>query len=223
MDTDDFDIALVASALTLAEERGWARVSVVDAARHAGLSLSLARQRFPLQLSILLRLGRMADDVALSDDMAGGSVRERLFDLLMRRLDVFQQYRNGLRAVLRALPFNPAQAVLLGGATLESMRWMADAAGVEATGPAGVVRVGALVGVWTHALRAWEKDENPDMGSTMAALDQALDQAGRFGLFPASAEAAEDGTTGLPDLVQTESVQADTSFDDTTSTTGEWS
>ena len=223
MDTDDFDIALVASALTLAEERGWARVSVVDAARHAGLSLSLARQRFPLQLSILLRLGRMADDVALSDDMAGGSVRERLFDLLMRRLDVFQQYRNGLRAVLRALPFNPAQAVLLGGATLESMRWMADAAGVEATGPAGVVRVSALVGVWTHALRAWEKDENPDMGSTMAALDQALDQAGRFGLFPASTEAAEDGTTGLPDLVQTECVQADTSFDDTTSTTGEWS
>ena len=223
MDTDDFDIALVASALTLAEERGWARVTVVDAARHAGLSLSLARQRFPLQLSILLRLGRMADDVALSDDMAGGSVRERLFDLLMRRLDVFQQYRNGLRAVLRALPFNPAQAVLLGGATLESMRWMADAAGVAATGPAGIVRVGALVGVWTHALRAWEKDENPDMGSTMAALDQALDQAGRFGLFPASPEVAEDGTTGLPDLAQMEFVQADTSFDDTTSTTGEWS
>lgn len=199
MDNDDFDAALVSSALTLAAERGWSGISVLDAARDAGLSLREARQRFPLKASILLRLGRMADDVALADDTVSGNTRERLFDLLMRRLDVFQQYRDGLGSVLRSLPMDPPLAIILGGSTLESMRWMADAADINTNGLGGFVRVNMIVGIWTHTLRAWEKDDSPDMGSTMAALDQALDKASRFGLFPAGDEAASLDD-GLPDL-----------------------
>ncbi|MGG6429956.1 TetR family transcriptional regulator [Acetobacter ghanensis] len=202
MDNDDFDTALVSAALTLAEERGWASVTVLAAARQAGLPLPEARRRFPLKASILLRLGRMADDVALADDMICGAVRERLFDLLMRRLDVFQQYRGGLQSVFRSLPFDPALTIMLGGATVESMRWMADAAGINANGIRGFVHVNMLVAVWTHTLRVWEKDESPDMGSTMAALDQALDKAGRFGLFPTNADeaATQDGLADLDDV-----------------------
>jgi AcrR family transcriptional regulator len=199
MDNDDFDTALVSAALTLAQDRGWSSVTVLAAAREAGLPLPEARRRFPLKASILLRLGRLADDVALADDMLCGAVRERLFDLLMRRLDVFQQYRGGLQSVLRTLPMDPALTLLLGGATVESMRWMADAAGVNANGVLGFVRVNMLVAVWTHTLRVWEKDESPDMGSTMAALDQALDKAGRFGLFPTGAD-ADTQPDGLADL-----------------------
>ncbi|MFT8676158.1 MAG: TetR family transcriptional regulator [Acetobacter sp.] len=199
MDHDDFDTALIASAMTLAEEKGWASVSVLDAARAAGLPLAEARQRFPFRVSVLLGLGRMADNAALSDDMISGSARERLFDLLMRRLDVFQQYRHGVRSVLRTLPLDPPMAILLGGATLESMRWMADAAGIGTPGLGGLARVNMVVGIWAHTLRAWDKDESPDMGSTMAALEQGLDKAARFGLFPAGQAAALEDT-GLPDL-----------------------
>ncbi|MCP1215354.1 TetR family transcriptional regulator [Acetobacter orientalis] len=197
MDTDDFDTALLTAAMAQAEERGWSSVSLLDAARAAGLSFSETRTRFPLRASLLLRLGRIADDSALADDTASGNARERLFDLLMRRLDVFQLYRNGIKSVLRGLPFDPPLALLLGGATVESMRWMADAAGITVTGVMGFVRVNMVVGIWTHTLRAWEKDESEDMGSTMAALDQALDKAARFNLFPADTE-LNDGD--LPDL-----------------------
>ncbi|MFH7812031.1 MULTISPECIES: TetR family transcriptional regulator [Acetobacter] len=206
MDNDDFDTALVSAALTLAQDRGWDSVTVLAAAREAGLPLPEARQRFPLKASILLRLGRMADNVALADDMLCGTARERLFDLLMRRLDVFQQYRGGLQSVLRSLPMDPVLTLLLGGATVESMRWMADAAGINANGVSGFVRVNMLVAVWTHTLRVWEKDESPDMGSTMAALDQALDRAGRFGLFPTGADANthQDGLADLDDVADME-------------------
>lgn len=60
---------------------------------------------------------------------------------------------------------------------------MADAAGINTTGLGGLVRVNMVVGIWTHTLRTWEKDDSEDMGSTMAALDQALDKATRFRLF----------------------------------------
>lgn len=213
MDNDDFDTALVSAALTLAQDRGWSSVTVLAAARQAGLALPEARRRFPLKASILLRLGRMADDVALADDMICGDVRERLFDLLMRRLDVFQQYRGGLQSVFRTLPMDPALTILLGGATVESMRWVADAAGVNTSGVVGFVRVNMLVAVWTHTLRVWEKDESPDMGSTMAALDLALDKAGRFGLFPTGA----DTNTNQSELADLEDVtDMDAAFASTT-------
>ncbi|GAN64222.1 TetR family transcriptional regulator [Acetobacter indonesiensis NRIC 0313] len=198
MDTDDFDVALLSAAMTQAEQGGWNSVSLLESARQAGLPLAETRDRFPCRASLLLRLGRIADESALADDTATGDSRERLFDLLMRRLDVFQQYRNGIKAVMRALPFDPALAVILGGATIESMRWMADAAGISTTGLGGIVRINLVMGVWTHTLRTWEKDDSEDMGSTMAALDQALDKAARFKLFPTGAGSLTDG--GLPDV-----------------------
>lgn len=189
MDNDQFDATLLRSALERASLHGWRRVTVVDAARDAGLSLETARRRFPCKAAILLTLGRLADEAALVEDESEGSVREKLFDMLMRRLDVFQQYRDGVRSVLRALPTDPLMAVLLGGATLESMRWMADAAGLNTSGLTGAIRLQALVGVWTATLRTWDRDDSQDMGITMAALDQALDRAARFtGLGPAETQ-----------------------------------
>ncbi|ACI50881.1 conserved hypothetical protein [Gluconacetobacter diazotrophicus PA1 5] len=181
MDNDQFDDALLRAAMDRAALYGWGRLTVVDAARDAGIPLDDARRRFPLKAAILLKLGRLADESALVDDGSTGTVREKLFDLLMRRFDVLQQYRAGVRAVMRALPFDPATALVLGAATVESMRWMAGAAGLDVSGIAGTLRVQGLVGVWTYALRAWDNDDSEDLSRTMAALDQALDRAARLG------------------------------------------
>ncbi|AZV39434.1 TetR family transcriptional regulator [Komagataeibacter xylinus] len=183
MDNDLFDATLLRSTLERAGSHGWRRTTVVDAARDAGLSLETARKRFACKTKLLFTLGRLADESALVEDETQGSVRDRLFDMLMRRLDVFQQYREGVRSVLRALPTDPVLTVLLGGATLESMKWIATAAGVDTTGLAGALRLQALVGAWTLTLRTWDRDDSADMGLTMAALEEALKRAGRFVSF----------------------------------------
>ncbi|GBQ65954.1 TetR family transcriptional regulator [Ameyamaea chiangmaiensis NBRC 103196] len=183
-DTEHFDTALLKAALELAALRGWRGLTVVDAARDAGLPLDEARSRFPCKAAILMRLGRLADESALRDDQLSGSARERLFDLLMRRIDVFQHYRDGVTAVLKGLPFDPALAALLGAATVDSMAWLARTAGIETTGLRGLVRIKLVVGVWAMGIRAWMRDESEDLAVTMAALDGALDKAARFDLFP---------------------------------------
>jgi ubiquinone biosynthesis protein COQ9 len=177
MDDTDFDTALIASALTLAGTDGWRSVSVAAAARAAGLPLSQARVRFPTKAAILLGFGRMADELTLEDAADEGPVRDRLFDLLMRRFDALQAQRAGILAVLRALPFDPCTALLLACATRRSMRWMLQAAGESTSGMAGELRVRGLVAVWLWAVRAWERDTSDDLTATMAALDTALSRA----------------------------------------------
>ena len=98
-----------------------------------------------------------------------------------QRIDVLQQYRGGVQAVLRAVPFDPGLALLLAAATGDSLSWIAQAAGVETSGIAGKLRVQALTVVWLQTVRAWDRDDSADLSGTMASLDRALDRAERFG------------------------------------------
>jgi ubiquinone biosynthesis protein COQ9 len=180
MDDAEFDRALLGAAFALAGERGWSRVNVAEAARRAELSLVRARERFPGRAAILLRFGRLADRAALADPPREGSVRDRLFYLLMQRLDVLQAHRAGVLALLRVLPSQPEIALLLGCATRRSMRWMLEAAEVSTRGLRGRLRIRGLVGVWLWTVRAWEADETADMSKTMSALDAALQRAERL-------------------------------------------
>lgn len=181
-----FDRALVEAALDLAATEGWRSVVVARAARNAGLPLDRARRRFPDRLRVLLALGELADRAALESIDAGGEAGsalalapcELLFDALMRRFDVLQTSRAGVVAVLQALPFDPLTALVLGGATNRSMAWMLESAGIDTTGLRGALRVQLLTGAWLYAVRAWEKDDSPDLAGTMAALDRGLDRIG---------------------------------------------
>jgi hypothetical protein len=177
MTDTEFDTALVSAAFHIAGEEGWPKANAAAAARAAGLSLSEARARFPSRAAILLHFGRIADQAAVQDAPTEGSVRDKLFDLLMRRFDVFQAHRDGVKALLRALPADPPLALLAGIATRRSMRWILQAAGVDATGLRGEIQVRGLLAVWIWSVRAWEKDDSEDLSGTMAAVDAALQRA----------------------------------------------
>lgn len=206
IDPKVLDRALIESALHLAGEQGWHRMSLVDAARDAGLPVEHVRARYPYKALVLLRLNRIADDVALCGDDTGMPVRETLFDLIMRRFDVFQEHRNGLRSVLHTLPHDPALATFLGALTFESLKWIADCAGIDCRGLRGAMRLQGLGMVWTHAVRAWEKDDTPDLSDTMNALDHALNRAERFGVLKARSHHNDipEADTGLPDHISSD-------------------
>ncbi|WP_242010476.1 TetR/AcrR family transcriptional regulator [Acetobacter musti] len=210
-DDDQFDTALLASAMSLAATKGWRQLSMPEIARNAGLDIGEVRTRYPFKTSVLLLLGRLADRAALVDDGSLSTPREALFDLLMRRFDVFQQYRDGVLAVLRGLPFDPVLAVVLGAATMDSMSWIAAAAGIETSGIQGALRIQGVTALWTHALRAWEKDSSEDLGTTMAALEHGLDRAERMGLFPVAGQPELSAADAMADT-QPESDGADASF-----------
>ncbi len=179
MDDTAFDAALVASAFSLAGDRGWPEVSVTTAARAAGLPLDRARGRFVGRGGILGRFGRLADQHALAQASEDGSNRDRLFDLTMRRIDFLQTHREGVLALKTFLPRDPGLTMMLGLATMASMAWLLEAAGVPARGWRGDLRTKGMLAVWLCALRAWERDTSEDLSATMAALDKALDRAVR--------------------------------------------
>ena len=204
MDDKQFDAALVSAAFNQAGLTGWPGLSIVEAARSAGLPLDRARERFPGPAAVLMRFGVIADAAALAEPATEATPRERLFDLLMRRFDVLQQHRAGMLALLRVLPLDPLTSLALGAATARSMGWMLETAGIPASGVRGRVQANGLVGVWLYALRAWKDDDNADLSVTMAALDKALDQAERVSGWlggPSSSAADNPADDVMADVV----------------------
>ncbi|MCU0887955.1 MAG: TetR family transcriptional regulator [Rubritepida sp.] len=160
---------------------GWTGFSMRAVAAEAGVPLAELRRRFPSPLA-LFRAHAAAVDAAVIEgtlDDETSTARDRLFDVLMRRLDAMQMHRAGILRLLRDLPRDPALALWFAREQPRSMAWMLEAAGLEASGWQGAARVQGLGAVWLATLRAWEKDESADLSATMAALDRALDRADR--------------------------------------------
>ena len=103
--------------------------------------------------------------------------RDRVFDVLMRRIDALQPHRAGILRLFEDLKQDPLLALLLLARLPKSMAWMLEAAGLGSGGLAGLARAKGLTAVWLATLRAWKDDETADLGPTMAALDRALDRA----------------------------------------------
>ncbi len=179
VDDEAFDRALIAAAFRLVATEGWRNLRIAAAARAAGLSLARARLRFPTRGVLLARFVRLADAASLAEAAEEDTVRDRLFGMLMRRLDVFQAHREGVLALRESLPFRPRTVLFLALLTETSMTWILGAAGVSTTGLAGRLRVKGLTAVWVWTLRAWQRDHTADLAPTMAALDAALRQAER--------------------------------------------
>jgi hypothetical protein len=99
-----------------------------------------------------------------------GTVKDRLFDILLRRFDFLQMHRAGVVALMRALPVEPAWSAWLSSETLKSMGWMLEGAGVSSRGLRGEVAKRGLAVVWAWGIRAWLRDETEDLSTTMAAV-----------------------------------------------------
>jgi ubiquinone biosynthesis protein COQ9 len=170
----------IAALFRVAARDGWARTTMAAIGAESGLSLAELRGEFPCREAILDRFARETDQAVLAGTMPvseGETIKDRLFDMLMRRLDAFQPHRAGVLAVADGLRRDPAGALARLPVALNSMLWMLDGAGVRAHGMGRLLRAKALLAVALYTFRAWAEDESQDMAKTMAALDRALSRA----------------------------------------------
>jgi AcrR family transcriptional regulator len=181
------------AAMQLAATQGWRDTTLADIAETAGLSLGELRRVAGGKTEILQALSRRADAAMLDAGPAEGeSVRDKVFELLMRRLDALSPFKPGLKAVSRDLARDPGAAARLACGTARSMAWTLEAAGVNPRGPIGGLRVNALAAIYAYTLRGWLNDESADNAKTMAALDKALRRAESLASpFSRRAQAAE--------------------------------
>jgi AcrR family transcriptional regulator len=174
---------IVAAFIALLAEKPIEQIGFAEIANSAGVSLTQLRGEFASALAIFAAHVKAIDRAVLAEDfsdMAEEPPRERLFDVLMRRLEMMAPYREAVRSLLRSAGRNPPLALALNGLAVRSQQWMLAAAEIDASGPGGMVRAQGLALLFSSVLRTWVRDDDPGLARTMAALDRALGRGQRF-------------------------------------------
>lgn len=175
--------AVVEALFRLAATQAWDEIELPAIAREAGIGLAEMRGLFPSKLAILGGLSRIVDDAVLaggSDDLMEESYKERVFDLVMRRLDALAPYKAGLRTILPHLRREPLALTALGRNALNSWRYMLASAGIPTEDALGSVRIQGAALLMTRVVDTWLEDDEPELSRTMARLDRELKTAGRI-------------------------------------------
>lgn len=190
---------IVEALLALAAERGqdaaqdlaqhkanaWSSISIAEIAERAGVSLGEFLAAFPSKGAVLGGFARMIDMKVLAshavrdDDMGGEPARERLFDVIMMRLDHMAAYRDGLRVIYAGVRREPLTLAALNKAAQNSWRFMLTAAGIDTEGPMGALRVQGAALLFASTVETWLDDDDPGQAKTLARLDRELDRGGR--------------------------------------------
>jgi len=183
--TTDRDKAIDA-LMTLLAEQSFEQIGLAEVAGRAGLKLSQLRTEFGSTVAIVGAQIKDIDRAVLaggSADMVEEPARERLFDVLMRRLEALAPYKEAVHSLLRSARRNPGLALALNAMAVRSQRWMLEAAGIGASGPRGALRAQGAALMFARILSVWVDDDEPGLDRTMAALGRGLASAERWDGF----------------------------------------
>jgi AcrR family transcriptional regulator len=183
--TSDRDKAIDALMALLAEH-SFEDIGLAEVAGRAGLKLSQLRAEFGSTLAIFAAHIKDIDRAVLAGgegDMTEEPARERLFDVLMRRLEAMAPYKEAVRSILRSARRNPGLAFALNAMAVRSQQWMLEAAGIGASGPRGALRAQGAALMFARVLSVWVDDDEESLDRTMAALGRGLASAERWAGF----------------------------------------
>jgi AcrR family transcriptional regulator len=162
--------------MDLLAEQPIERIGLAEIAERADVTLAELRGEFGSPLAVLGAHVKELDRKVLADadpGMADEPPRERLFDVLMRRIELLGDHREAVRSLLRSARRDPPLALALNTMAVRSQQWMLTAAGIGASGPKGMVRAQGLALLFANVLRTWVDDDD-DNTQTLAALDREL-------------------------------------------------
>jgi AcrR family transcriptional regulator len=161
------------AALKLAADRPWGDITLRDIAIEAGVPFAALYSRAPGKTALLNRVSKRLDARALAQIEGDASVlaHDRLFEALMARLEVMQPHRDALIAIARS-----EGPTAMAPRLPRTARALAEASGVDTSGPRGALRLAALTAVWARTLQVWRDDEGA-LNRTMAEIDKRLREA----------------------------------------------
>jgi len=175
----------IAAFLALLAGRRFEDIGLAEVAGRAGLKLSQLRAEFGSTLAIYAAHVKAIDEAVLDGvdgDMGEETHRDRLFDILMRRIETLAPHKEAVRSMLDSARRNPPLAFALNGIAVRSQKWMLEAAGISTTGPRGMLRAQGAAFLFARVVGVW-LDEDEGLDRTMAALDRGLASAERWDGF----------------------------------------
>jgi hypothetical protein len=167
---------LVEAVLTLADHRGWERLSFKDIAKKSGTAERELAARFSDVWDLVRWVLKTLDAEArrIAEGGLGDDWRDNLGEILMLRFEMAQRHRKAFSTLAPALAKHPRVMPHFMHGFYRALDGMLEQAGLDRK-PCHPLCIAAFGAVYLSVAEAWLRDETRDLSKTMAAIDRRLD------------------------------------------------
>ena len=168
---------ILSAALVLIADKPWRSVSMEMIGEASGANLTTVYKHYPTKLHLVSGfIERINKGLLAGHDFNDREEpeRDRLTDVLMRRFELLNPNKGVVRSIIINTAYDPYSALRLLPSFSKAMAWSLEAAGLNSSGFAGLIRIKVLSIIYLSTMRIWLKDESEDMSSTLSHLDQSI-------------------------------------------------
>ena len=175
-------ITIAETTLSLLVKKSWNVISLDEIYKKTKLSKKIFDKKITNKKHLLTNINRYFDFKVsrASKKIERSNSKDMIFELIMIRFDILQNYRNSIINIFNAFKEKPKQLLFLLPSFIESMILMANLSGIPCKGFNGGIKIKALLIVYFSSFLIWTKDKSTSLEKTMTSLDNNLNRAVKF-------------------------------------------
>ena len=175
---NDVEKKIAKKTLEFLLTKSWNSLSINEILKKNNKSIKIKSK-----IDLLKIISRYVDSLLISrmKSIEISSTKDMLFEVLMARFDILQQYRKSFIQIYGSFIKRPQDFITLLPSFLESMIVTAELSKFNVNGLKGSIRLKGLMFVYFTTFFQWQDDKTPSLEKTMTGLDKNLDQAEKLG------------------------------------------
>ena len=175
-------IKLAKATLLILDKKSWDSIELDEIYKKFKINKKNLHKKITNKLDLLRNINRYFDLQLrkASDNIDQSNHKDMIFEVIMMRFDIFQDYRKSIINVFDFLKRRPQELVSLLPSFVESIIVMANLAKIPINGLKGNIKIKVLLIVYLLSFLVWKKDKSKSLEKTMTSLDKSLDRAGKL-------------------------------------------
>ena len=163
-------IQIAKTTLKLLEKNSWNKISLQNILKNKKDN-SIKNKN-----DLIININRYFDFLLKQNlvNMEKSTTKDMLFEVLMARMDLLNQYRKSIKNLIKYFSSKPYQFANLFPSFADSIVLMSSLSNIEVSGVKGLAKVKAIFILYLIIIYTWNKDETESLEKTMTTLDKYL-------------------------------------------------
>tara|TARA_Y100000590_G_scaffold430544_1_gene544247 strand:- start:1329 stop:1883 length:555 start_codon:yes stop_codon:yes gene_type:complete len=176
-------IKIANTTLLVLKDKTWEKVNLVEVLKKAkikNLKNEILNKHDLLKNIILFfdfKLQKLTDNIDESNK------KDMVFEIMMLRFDILQNYRKEVTNIFNSLKKDPKELIFLLPSFLDSMILMAELSKISSKGIKGRIKIKGLLLIYFSSFLIWLDDGTESLEKTMSHLDSSLEKADNFSRY----------------------------------------
>ena len=173
-------IKLAETTLLILNKKSWNSIKLEEICKKSKINKKKLQRKIDSKLDLLSNINRYFDLqlTNTSKTVDQSSHKDMIFELMMLRFDILQNYRKSIIRIFNAFKRKPQELLLLLPSFIESMVVITRMAKIPINGLKGNLKIKGLLVIYFLSFLVWTKDNCDSLEKTMKSLDNYLNNAG---------------------------------------------